>query len=297
MKSRYKCPHCEIRLNALAGKFYCGVCKSEFVASELTPDPNFVDTDSADFAREYLKLQKQLNEEKRGNLSIVHTKELPHVSSWKLALSFLGVPIEEDDVSDGFPFVLGAFAALCILVFFFVSKEKTLLLSLDPKSLWRMGGLNFFTYSVVHADIFHLIGNLFFIIPFLDNTEHRLGERRTLAFVLVAALASAVLHLMFDKSTLPLVGASGVCFAIVVFYSIKFPNNRLLIMPPFLGFLAMRYRMRIKARTLAIFYVLKELFGVVTQLGGLDSVSHLGHVGGALTGVFFALWVDDSVDS
>jgi len=288
--------HCEIRLKALAGKFHCGICKSKFSASDLKAQVKggqLADAATLDFAREYLKAQKQLEEERRPDLSILHTDQLTHVSNWKLAQSFFGIPTEEDEIDHGFPIFLGIFSIVCVAVFLFASKALSLSLALSPENLFRMFGLNFFSYSFVHADIFHLMGNLFFIIPFMDNVEYKLGSFKVITFILLSAIASAVLHILFDHSKLPLVGASGVCFAIVTYYSVKFPKNRLLIMPPILGIFAMRYRLRVKARTLVIFYVLKEFLGIASQVSGASSTSHLGHIGGALVGLLFAYLVSD----
>lgn len=288
MKSNYKCPHCEIALRAQANIFKCGICGSTFKSSDFKEPASSKDAASLDFAREYLKAQKELEDTKLGNVRMVPLTDLGHVSRFKIFLSLIGSPVEESDEDHGFPLILGLFILACIAFFAFSSEAIFEKLELNPNHLWRYGGLNFLTYSLLHADIFHLIGNLFFLIPFVDNTEHNLGTFKTFWFLILSALISSSLHTLIDNSNLPLVGASGVCFATIVYYSVKFPNNRLLIMPPILGVFGMRYRIRIKAKTLVAFYVFKEVLGVVIQLNNATSTSHLGHIGGAIVGFLFA---------
>lgn len=289
----YKCPYCEIRLKPAGDKFRCGICGSTFDAGQLTGNkPQGEDKDTVDFAKEYLKAQKQADDDSKGDLKILHTDTLLHIPQWKLWLNFLGVPIEEENEHTDFPIVITFYVLVCCALFF-VGQKFSLILALDPTQLSKLGGATFFTYSLVHIDFMHLLGNMIFILPFAENVEHRLGARETFLFILVSALSSAFLHLVLDRSGLPLLGASGVCFAVVTFYAVKFPHNRLLVIPPFIGLFAIRYRLRVRARTFAIFYLVKEAGGIYFQLTGNSEISHLGHIGGALSALAFCALVDD----
>jgi membrane associated rhomboid family serine protease len=284
MASSFKCPNCEIRLKEREGylKLKCGICGSEFLPSQLDINPNAERRESIDYAKEYLAAQKELEDKKKGDVRLVAIDELNNVSPWKITLSFFGIPVEEESNDSSVPIALGTFSILCIL-FFVMGPQLTEKLQLDPKHLFKLNGLSFFTYSLVHADIIHLFSNLFFILAFIDKTEEKLGSFKTMALIFVSSISSGIIHILFDHRPIPLVGASGVCFAVVTYYALSFSKSRLLLSPPVMGIFGMKYRLRVKARTLAIYYFAYELLGIAAQLSDNSNVSHLGHVGGALT--------------
>ena len=52
--------------------------------------------------------------------------------------------------------------------------------------------LTYLTYAFLHADIFHLGGNMLFLWVFGDNVEDALGHFRFLIFYLLCAIAGAL---------------------------------------------------------------------------------------------------------
>ena len=52
----------------------------------------------------------------------------------------------------------------------------------------------YLTYAFLHADIFHLGGNMLFLWVFGDNVEDALGHIRFLVFYLLCAAAGACFH-------------------------------------------------------------------------------------------------------
>ena len=73
----------------------------------------------------------------------------------------------------------------------------------------------------------------------------------------------------------PMIGASGAVFGVLLAFGMMFPNTQLmLIFPP----------IPIKAKYIVIFYGLLELYLGITQPG--SNVAHFAHIGGMLFGFF-----------
>jgi membrane associated rhomboid family serine protease len=280
------CPHCELPLKKQLDTpfFKCGICGSTFRKEELSFPVSVEISEEVKRAKELLRAE----ENNLGHFKVIRVDDT-FLPAWKKGLSLLGVPVEEAEYSTHItPWIGLIFAALCLLLAF-ASPVLILELALLPSSVFRHGGLNFFTYSLVHAGFLHLIFNFLFLWPFMDNVEEHLGHRRALALIVVSALGASILHILVDSSDRPLVGSSGVCFGFATYYCLQYPRNRFLMMIPFVGLFAYKLRLRVRALHLLIGYILLEVSGVLTQVVGQDSTSHLGHIGGAIGG--FALWL------
>lgn len=69
--------------------------------------------------------------------------------------------------------------------------------------------LQFLTHLFLHADLFHVAGNLLFLWTFGRLVEERLGAAGYLALYLLSGLGSAGLHLLAESNPAPALGASG----------------------------------------------------------------------------------------
>ncbi|NWH07600.1 MAG: rhomboid family intramembrane serine protease [Alphaproteobacteria bacterium] len=82
-----------------------------------------------------------------------------------------------------------------------------------------------FTYMFVHADIWHLLGNMIFLWVLGDNVEDALGHVRFLIFYLLCGVGAAYAHAMIEPdSSIPLIGASGAIAGVVGAYLMLFPR-------------------------------------------------------------------------
>ena len=67
----------------------------------------------------------------------------------------------------------------------------------------------FFTYAFIHADLLHIGLNLAWLLPFGTALARRFGAWRYVAFMLVAAAAGALAHLVSHPGAMvPMIGAS-----------------------------------------------------------------------------------------
>lgn len=161
------------------------------------------------------------------------------------------------------------------------------------------------TSMFLHADIWHLIGNLLFLFVFGDNVEDRLGPVRYVFFYLaggvIAALAYALLR---PGSVVPLIGASGAVAAVLGAYLVMHPRARVLTYVPFplylLAWLIPGVRIRV---WLVIFAIVKVpawlLLGgwlafqfVAVQDPGGANVAYEAHIAGFVAGIIAILVLD-----
>lgn len=136
----------------------------------------------------------------------------------------------------------------------------------------------YLTYSFLHADIFHLGGNMLFLWVFGDNVEDALGHFRFLVFYLLCAAAGAAFHgMLVPDSQVPLIGASGAIAGVVSAYLMLHPRVKIWVLA--LG----RIPLRIPA-----WFALAGWVGfqfVMLAFGGEEQISFAAHVGGIIAGV------------
>lgn len=200
----------------------------------------------------------------------------------------------------------------------------------------------FLTYMFMHADFWHLFGNMFGLLIFGPLLEQFLGPKKLLILWMVCGVGSGVLYsgysaykvnaletkveafqanpdpesfnrlvldnrgyfdrAIFDfvddysknptdpvyvqranqtleaivriQSNVPMVGASGALFGILIAFAMLFPNTQLfLLFPP----------MPVKAKYLVLFYSLYTIYNVFVN-NPLDNVAHFAHLSGLVIG-------------
>jgi membrane associated rhomboid family serine protease len=135
------------------------------------------------------------------------------------------------------------------------------------------------TYQFLHAGLFHILFNMLALISLGAYVENWLGTRKFFIYYLVCGIMSALLHLQMVGGNSPLVGASGSIWGITAIFALLFPNQKLNLMFIPIG---------IKAKYLIGFLFAIELTFCLFFTDG--SISHWGHVGGAITGAMFFLF-------
>jgi membrane associated rhomboid family serine protease len=215
----------------------------------------------------------------------------PPDEAWKWIPAMLGLPVEHDlHPVRSWPWATwGLATALVIATLATLSNLEGVVreFGLIPAEALRRGGLTLITSFFLHAGLFHLIANAYYLLVFGDNVEDYLGRLRFLGLLVAAALAGDVLHILGDpRSHVPCVGASGGISGIIVYYTLQFPEARL-------GLL-IRYWLAFKwfyfpAYFALIAWVLLQIIGAYLQVKGVSNVSALAHIGGS--GVGLIAWL------
>jgi membrane associated rhomboid family serine protease len=89
--------------------------------------------------------------------------------------------------------------------------------------------LALFTAMFLHANIWHLAGNMLFLWVFGGNVEERLGRANFLALYLAGGIVATLGYVVANAtSPIPLIGASGAIAVAMGAYLVLFPRARIL---------------------------------------------------------------------
>lgn len=158
------------------------------------------------------------------------------------------------------------------------------IVELEPADVFVPENWTYVTYAFLHADIFHLGGNMLFLWVFGDNVEDALGHVKFLIFYLACAVAGAWLHgVILPDSQAPLIGASGAIAGIVAAYLILHPKVKVWVL------VLMRIPLRIPAWIPLALWVGFQF--VMLGVQGDDQVSWPCHVGGIIAGSILVLFM------
>lgn len=146
-----------------------------------------------------------------------------------------------------------------------------------------MAGRNAYTLLMsiyLHADLLHLLSNMFALWIFGPECERRVGSRNFLIIYNVAGLAGNALHVLaYPESPAPAMGASGAIFGIIAAFAVFFPLRMIFI----IWFIPM-------ALPAVVWAAIYFLFEVFYEFSGLNPfVAHMAHIGGFIVGLAFAL--------
>ena len=159
----------------------------------------------------------------------------------------------------------------------FVSRWFEYYLGLVPVLVWREYFLwQLFTYIFLHGDFFHIFFNLFSLWMFGGELENYWGSKKFLFYFLFCGIGAGVCTVVFTPSSfVPVIGASGAIYGILLAFAWLFPNRPILIY----------FLFPIPAKYMVIIFGLIELYSSRGGVGG--GIAHLTHLGGLVFGFFY----------
>ena len=137
------------------------------------------------------------------------------------------IPIRTDSPLRRTPWMNWGLIAANVVVFLIqqtLSREQEHSLALrsaDPNLL------NYFTYQFLHADGFHIGGNMLFLFIFGNNVNDRIGHWGYLAFYLAGGVAAGIGHVLTSDPTSSVIGASGAISAVTAAYLVLLPRSHI----------------------------------------------------------------------
>ncbi len=146
-----------------------------------------------------------------------------------------------------------------------------------------------FTSMFMHANLAHLLGNMYFLFIAGDNLETFWGSVRFLTVYLISGLVAILAHMIFNPSSdLPAVGASGAIAGVFGAYVVLFPNQTMTSRWFYLAYLNVRFDWPAIVY-FGFWFLLQFVFVYFDFLG----VAWWAHIGGFLAGMALAyLWRD-----
>ncbi len=149
------------------------------------------------------------------------------------------------------------------------------------------GYITFLTSMFLHADPFHIGGNMLYLWIFGDNIEDQTGHLGYLVFYMASGAAASLAHIASDPSSaVPAIGASGAISGVLGAYIIRFPHARVRAIL-FIG--RFGQLIRLPAYILIGFWFVLQLF--YSLVGISTGVAYFAHIGGFIAGLVFAFLI------
>ena len=141
-----------------------------------------------------------------------------------------------------------------------------------------------FTSLFLHANLLHLVGNMWFLWLFGDNVEDRLGKAGFSVFYVGCGLAASLLHSVVNTgSDVPAIGASGAISGVMGAYLIYYPHSRIKML--------MWYSVvHVPAVSYIVVWFGLQIWAGVSTAGGYSNVGWFAHIGGFVFGALFAFF-------
>jgi membrane associated rhomboid family serine protease len=139
--------------------------------------------------------------------------------------------------------------------------------------LWQL-----VTYIFLHGGVFHILFNLLALWMFGGDLEGSWGSKKFLRYFLFCGIGAGICTVLFTPypyQRIPVIGASGAIYGILLAFGWLFPNRLIYIY----------FLFPIPAKYFVIIFGLIEFFSSIGGPGG--GVSHLTHLGGLLFGLFY----------
>ncbi len=141
------------------------------------------------------------------------------------------------------------------------------------------------TYMFLHGGWFHIIFNLLGLWMFAGELEQKWGSTVFLRYYLISGIGAGFFialmnYIMYARSGVnPVtIGASGAIYGILLAYGVTWPNRKVLLY----------FVIPIKIKYLVLIFGLIEFFGMLSSAAGTGgNVSHIGHLGGLVTGLVY----------
>jgi membrane associated rhomboid family serine protease len=159
-------------------------------------------------------------------------------------------------------------------------------LGLVPAALFHGYVWQLVSYMFLHGSFMHILFNMLALWMFGSELEYEWGAKRFLQYYFVTGIGAGITNAVFQPhSTVPIVGASGAIYGLLLAFALHWPNRPILIW--FLFPMPAKYFVILFG---AIEFV-SSLPSIVDQGRGHGSgIAHLAHLGGILFGLIF-LWI------
>lgn len=203
------------------------------------------------------------------------------------------IPLKDDVEADSFPIVNLCLIIANIIVFaytcglpqsFYV--EHCLVPSRFAAHCDLQQISTSFQSQFLHAGIFHLLGNMWFLWIFGDNVEDGLGHIEYLVFYLLCGFGGDIAHvLVHPTSTLPCLGASGAIAGVMGAYVLLYPHAKVKVLWD--DFWIWTYSWPAWV-IIGEWWVLQALFGVVLS-DSSSNVGYMAHLGGFAAGMILIM--------
>ena len=137
--------------------------------------------------------------------------------------------------------------------------------------LWQL-----LTYMFLHGGFFHILFNMFALYMFGSELEQLWGTKQFTKFYFICGIGAALTSVLVSPSSpIPIIGASGAIYGLLLAYGVLFPNRIIylyMVIP-------------IPAKWFVV------IMGAITFLSSMSAsgggVAHIAHLGGMIIGLLY----------
>jgi membrane associated rhomboid family serine protease len=201
------------------------------------------------------------------------------------------IPLRTDRLHKGAPAVTWALVMLNVLIYVWdregrvfgssvvfadlAMRPREVLAAINGQAENNLPLVTIFTSMFLHGSLWHLLGNLVFLIVFGRAVEDAIGSTRFTIYYLFWGVAAALAQsYVMPYSSVPMLGASGAIGGVLGAYLLLFPNSEIEILVPIL-----LQSFDVKA------WVLLGLWFVWQIVIPQEGVANWAHAGGFLAGM------------
>ena len=143
-------------------------------------------------------------------------------------------------------------------------------------SLWLWQPI---TYLFIHGGLLHLLINLWILWMFGVPVEAQWGSREFYKFYFLCGLGAAATQILVaPHSDIPVIGASGAIYGLLVAFAMLYPEAVIYVY----------FFFPLKAAHAAVLFGLLEFYFSMNSPGG--RIAHFAHLGGMATGYAYLRW-------
>jgi membrane associated rhomboid family serine protease len=166
---------------------------------------------------------------------------------------------------------------IVFIIQMFITRWIDFYFGLIPLMVWKRYFLwQLLTYIFLHGGLSHILFNLLALYMFGGELENYWGSKKFLRYFLYCGIGAGICTVIFSPyQFVPIIGASGAIYGILLAFGWLFPNRPILLY----------FLLPIPAKYFVIIFGLIELFSSMQGTGG--GVAHLTHLGGLVFGIFY----------
>jgi membrane associated rhomboid family serine protease len=152
----------------------------------------------------------------------------------------------------------------------------TPLFALVPERFFRGWIWQIFTFHFLHGGVTHLLMNMLMLWMFGGELELKFGRNKFLTLAAISGIGAGLCQaLVTSEPGVPVIGASGIVFGLLLAWGLTWPDRTVLVM----------FIIPMKGKWMALMAGVIEFLYVV---GGQNpGVAHLAHLGGMLFAYLF----------
>ena len=150
------------------------------------------------------------------------------------------------------------------------------LFGLVPQAIWSDFMIwQPLTYLFFHGNIWHVLINMFVLWMFGSELENAWGRKSFLKYYFTTGIGAGIVTCLFNlQSNIPVVGASGAVYGILLAYGLSFPNRTVYLY----GLIPIK----------SIWFVIAiGILAFFSSFQQMTQISHLTHISGMAIGYIF----------